>query len=319
MADDLYDADCDVARFLESPGRDSYLLDFNEPPEAAVAPGVWEIHQHVPANDVQPAPSAILDFPQPTIDDAGQQQAPAAGVENHPAPAFGYLPHMVNVAGHVVPAFGYQALLLGDDFEHRPAFDFEAPSHGDEPHQARVFGFQHAPSMNNVEHDQASASSGFQFQVPLPAHQEAPAVSAAQHHQALVMDDVEHHEMLAEPASNILPSPPRSPREDVPPVGDGLAYVPFVEGQLDCTVCRTVREVLHETGNYPGNAHTLMICYPLLKLIDLSCFLRTCADRHRVQFIVHAGNQGAFQHAILRRMEVRADGRFQIKEPLVVE
>jgi hypothetical protein len=233
MADDLYDADCDVARFLQSPGRDSHLLDFNEPTEAAVAPGGGDIHQHVPADEVQPAPSAILDFPQPTIDDAGQHQAPAAGVQNHPVvPVFGYQAHMVNVGGHVVPAFGYQALLLGDDFEQQSAFDFEALSLGDELHQAQVFGFQHPPSTYNVEHDQASASSGFQVPTNVE-HQEASpfvfqaqAISAAQHHQAPVMnvfyhhqapdaDDVEHHEMMAEPASNILPSPPHSHREDV--------------------------------------------------------------------------------------------------------
>jgi hypothetical protein len=133
---------------------------------------------------------------------------------------------------------------------------------------------------------QASASSGFQFQVPANAndvdHQQASpfvfqasAISAAQHHQAPVIDvvnhhqapdadDVEHHETLAEPAASniLLPSPARSPREDVPPaVEDGLAYVPLAEGQLDCTRCHTARELLHESGNYPSNVHTLMIYY----------------------------------------------------------
>jgi hypothetical protein len=194
MANDLYDADCDVARFLKSPGRDSHLLELNGQSEATVAPGgggEMHMHQHVPADEAQP--SAILGFPQPTIDSAGQHQALAAGVQHLPAPALGYPPHMVNVG--VVPAFGYQALLLGDDFEHQAALDFEALSLGDEHHQEQVFAFQ-----------QASASSGFQFQVPANAndvdHQQASpfvfqasAISAAQHHQAPVIDVVNHHQV----------------------------------------------------------------------------------------------------------------------------
>jgi hypothetical protein len=37
--------------------------------------------------------------------------------------------------------------------------------------------------------------------------------------------------------------------EVVPPGKEGLAYVPLVEGQVDCTRCRTVRVLLHQTGN----------------------------------------------------------------------
>ena len=33
------------------------------------------------------------------------------------------------------------------------------------------------------------------------------------------------------------------------PVEEGLTFVPFVRGQLDCSKCRSVREVLHESGN----------------------------------------------------------------------
>jgi hypothetical protein len=217
----------------------------------------WEMHQHVPADEAQPAPSAILGFPQPTIDDAGQHQAPAAGVEHLPAPAFSY----------------------------QPAFDFEAPSLGDEHHQAQVFGFQHAPSMDNVEHVQVSASSG--FQVPDNAidveHQEASpfvfqaqAISAAQHHQAPFMDvfyhhqapdadDVEHHEMLAEPASNILPSPPRCPREDVVleagMLGNILMPTPAVNGEELKQFCGCKGSVipLVGEGTAPGSSQSAVM------------------------------------------------------------
>ena len=33
------------------------------------------------------------------------------------------------------------------------------------------------------------------------------------------------------------------------PVEEGLTFVPFVRGQLNCSKCRSVREVLHESGN----------------------------------------------------------------------
>jgi hypothetical protein len=34
----------------------------------------------------------------------------------------------------------------------------------------------------------------------------------------------------------------------VPPAEEDLDFVPFVRGQLDCSNCRSIREVLHESG-----------------------------------------------------------------------
>lgn len=34
----------------------------------------------------------------------------------------------------------------------------------------------------------------------------------------------------------------------VPPIEEDLNFVPFVRGQLDCSNCRSVRDVLHESG-----------------------------------------------------------------------
>jgi hypothetical protein len=39
----------------------------------------------------------------------------------------------------------------------------------------------------------------------------------------------------------------------VPPAEEDLDFVPFVRGQLDCSNCRSVREVLHESGKHAHN------------------------------------------------------------------
>ncbi|WVZ96878.1 hypothetical protein U9M48_042460 [Paspalum notatum var. saurae] len=65
---------------------------------------------------------------------------------------------------------------------------------------------------------------------------------------------------------------------------DDLNFVPFVRGQLDCSKCRSVREVLHESAN------------------------------HKLYFIVHVAESGTFQHAIIDRLYIDADGQSILNE-----
>ncbi|CAN6244127.1 unnamed protein product [Urochloa humidicola] len=57
---------------------------------------------------------------------------------------------------------------------------------------------------------------------------------------------------------------------------DSLNFVPFVRGELDCSNCRSVREMLHESAN------------------------------HKVHFIVHVSDPQTFQHAIFDRTYIDA-------------
>ncbi|KAJ1253493.1 hypothetical protein BS78_K249000 [Paspalum vaginatum] len=68
------------------------------------------------------------------------------------------------------------------------------------------------------------------------------------------------------------------------PVAEDLNFVPFVRGQLDCSKCRSVREVLHESAN------------------------------HKLYFIVHVAESGTFQHAIIDRLYIDADGQTILNE-----
>ncbi|RLN07270.1 hypothetical protein C2845_PM11G15780 [Panicum miliaceum] len=70
----------------------------------------------------------------------------------------------------------------------------------------------------------------------------------------------------------------------VPPAEEDLDFVPFVRGQLDCTNCRSVREVLHESAN------------------------------HKLHFAVHVADPGTFKHAIYDRTYIDADGQIILNE-----
>ncbi|XP_066351463.1 uncharacterized protein [Miscanthus floridulus] len=75
------------------------------------------------------------------------------------------------------------------------------------------------------------------------------------------------------------------------PVEEGLTFVvPFVRGQLDCSKCRSVREVLHESAN------------------------------HKLYFVVHVGDPaGTFQHAIIDRAYINASGQTILNELMYVD
>jgi hypothetical protein len=213
MADEWYDADDDVSRFLRSPGREAHLLDVSVPAAA-------QIH-HTPVVMVEPPESMVLGFQSPAVD-AGQYQAPpfvhgfegaAVYAGQHQAPgafalqatADGYAPSIgftgpamdiehhtappptVTVGGHTVPAFGYQVLLHGVDYESHE-FGFDAEILGAEYHQEQEFGF---PALNFDVGYNNQAWFGFQ-QAPsmVVGQNQAPAFGFQD---ALACDN-EHHQ-----------------------------------------------------------------------------------------------------------------------------
>ncbi|KAK3152842.1 hypothetical protein QOZ80_2BG0164260 [Eleusine coracana subsp. coracana] len=66
---------------------------------------------------------------------------------------------------------------------------------------------------------------------------------------------------------------------------DSTMFVPFVPGQLDCTKCHTVRELVHESAN------------------------------HKLHLILHGGaDHGTFHHLITYRVNIGADGQTTTNE-----
>ncbi|CAO2038561.1 unnamed protein product [Urochloa humidicola] len=70
---------------------------------------------------------------------------------------------------------------------------------------------------------------------------------------------------------------------------DNLNFVPFVRGELDCSNCRSVREMLHESAN------------------------------HKLHFIVHVSDPQTFQHAIFDRTYIDANGQTILNEMVYLD
>ncbi|KAK3137254.1 hypothetical protein QOZ80_5BG0449850 [Eleusine coracana subsp. coracana] len=243
------------------------VMDVEHQPPQALILGV----EQQPALSFQTQQIADANHQAETIDDIEHHQTPATDAEHQPA----------------------QALILGVEQQTAQVLDIEH-------HQA-------PPTNNDVEH-QTSTTDNVQ-------HHDAPAIEEVEHHQAPAMEDielsqgtasqepyiilvpaVEHvdnsswvHEMLTEEDRVIFP-PPSPPLEEESPVenevdlptfeDDDFDYVPFVHGELDCTRCHTVREVIHQS------------------------------DHRKLSFIVHTADQGSFLHAIIHRMSPGANGQF---------
>ncbi|KAK3140456.1 hypothetical protein QOZ80_5AG0401290 [Eleusine coracana subsp. coracana] len=351
MSYDGYDSDGDVSRYLQSPGREMYLLDLPDEHEAITHPGAGHIDQHVQMPDQAPE----MGLEGPTID-AGQHQATADDVEQNarlPVPVMNveHQPPQALILGvEQQPELGFQALILGveqqralsfqtqiiadanhqaatiDDIEHHqtPATDAEH-----QPAQVLILGVeQQTAQILDIEHQQAPlATNDVEHQTPATdnvEHHVTPVIEEVEHHQTPAMEDVqlsqgtasqepyiilvpalEHvdnsswvYEMLAEEDRVIFP-PPSPPLEEESPVehevdlptfeDDDFDYVPFVHGELDCTRCHTVREVIHQT------------------------------DHRKLSFIVHTADQGSFLHAIIHRMSPDANGQFITDELAYVD
>ncbi|CAL4969739.1 unnamed protein product [Urochloa decumbens] len=68
-----------------------------------------------------------------------------------------------------------------------------------------------------------------------------------------------------------------------------LNFVPFVHGELDCSNCRSVREMLHESAN------------------------------HKLHFDVHVTDPETFQHAIFDRTYIDANGQTVLNEMVYLD
>ncbi|CAN6278392.1 unnamed protein product [Urochloa humidicola] len=70
---------------------------------------------------------------------------------------------------------------------------------------------------------------------------------------------------------------------------DYLNFVPFVRGELDCSNCRSVREMFHESAN------------------------------HKLHFDVHVAGHETFQHAIFDRTYIDANGQTILNEMVYLD
>ncbi|KAL6864871.1 hypothetical protein ACP4OV_016022 [Aristida adscensionis] len=68
-----------------------------------------------------------------------------------------------------------------------------------------------------------------------------------------------------------------------PAVEEEPHFVPYVHGQLDCSRCCTVREVVHQ------------------------------GEKHKTDFIIHAAYPGVFQHVIINRFYIGPDGNQNVE------
>ena len=192
MADESYDIDGDVSRFLQTPPPESHPLavaapDDDEPVAPHVgapqdAPAVVQVGValQTPPLNPDPAPANVENRQAPTMDVGPPPPcdlAPAALAPTDPASSFEALFDDI-----VLPDLGTMSLY--DEF------------------------------MDDEDNDEVD--------------------------QALIRS--------IEDAGNADISSALAEHTAVPPAEEDLDFVPFVRGQLDCSNCRSIREVLHESG-----------------------------------------------------------------------
>ncbi|PUZ63504.1 hypothetical protein GQ55_3G073100 [Panicum hallii var. hallii] len=271
------------------------------------------------------APTTIYPDPEhyeaPIIDDAEHyDEAPIIDAEHHQTPVMDH-----QVAGMDVEQ--YQAM----------AMDVQ-PTHMVAPEMQQGYGFITDPTLMKGDNGVDAEHNEAPMILAAAEHYQAPTINAEDHqvqamdvepqYQAMAMDDVQPAtHVLAGPepqqAYGAFPEPwlagesmypPPSPslleklqelaamlddieaggsggagggaEADAPdaalcPAEEDVAFRPIVRGQLDCSRCRTVREVV--TLNGPSKVH----------------------------FMVHSAHPGTFQHGIVDRMYMGADGNFR--------
>lgn len=275
MSDQCYDIDGDVGRFLQSPARESYMLDVVEPQATAPPDGGQALQMQDQALPV------TLGFGLPSTVAAQHQfvfqampvgfehhsslQAPAMEIEHHPAPNLDFLQQQF------VGPFGFQGQIAGVGpvpaigTEHPPPpFAFQAPT--------LPFGFLQSSGKDVDHHHQQASAFGFHsstgdrqessFVFQAPAMEDVVQALAPEaydvpdqplQHGACIDNSSRVHEMVAEEDRVVSAPASLQPREEEvhsPPIvfEDGFAYIPFIPGTLDCTLCHSAREVLHDTG-----------------------------------------------------------------------
>jgi len=201
MSDEVYDADGDISRYLQTPSLDSHVLAVPDGEPVATHVGA---PQHVPP--VQGG-EALPTAPPPPLD-----MSMAFGndddVQNHHA-----------MTGDVQLLQGHQYGFPADRVQAVPA------RLDDRPCSEPTLEHSVLPALLGTLslHDHYSMENG-DYSV------DALFKSAA-------AEDAGNNDSGAVAEHSVFP------------VEEGLTFVPFDRGQLDCSKCRSVREVLHESGN----------------------------------------------------------------------
>nr|TKW38786.1 hypothetical protein SEVIR_1G138400v2 [Setaria viridis] len=290
MSDEAYDSDGDVIRFLQIVlPPESHLLA--EPSDVPVA-------SHVGAP--QDAPAAVqmgmaLQTPSLNPDPAFGFPAPTTDIENHQALATDVASHVI-VAPQDVPAvqmdmalerlppppnpdlaFGFPAQTT-DDVENNQALVMD-----EQPPQAYGFPDDPVPSVMASNDPMPSFETLFDDDIVL-----SNLGAMSLHGDQFMDDDGDEDEFEAfirsiEDDAGHTNMGSAIAEHTVPRVED-MNFVPFVLGELDCSNCRSVREMLHEGAN------------------------------HKLHFDVHVVELGTFQHAIFDRTYIDANGETILNE-----
>ncbi|CAL4888279.1 unnamed protein product [Urochloa decumbens] len=252
MANNGYDHDGDVSRFfLKTPPPESHLL---APPDDEPAASHVGAPQEAPATQMGVAAATLGTTTMPLNPDPAMGiPAPATNSENHPALAVDMQPP--------------QAHGLSDD----PAPDDEVMASNDPmPSFEALFDDIVFPNLETM---------------------------SLNNDDLLFIDDA-HDERLdalirsIEDAGNADIGSGVAEGTAVPVVEedeDYMDFVPFVRGELDCSNCRSVREMLHEGAN------------------------------HKLHFQVHISGPETFQHAIFDRTYIDANGQTILNEMVYLD
>ncbi|CAN6237935.1 unnamed protein product [Urochloa humidicola] len=233
--------------------------------------------------------SHFLQTPPPESD--GGDEPVASHVVGAPQDVPGVQMGVVALATpHAGPAFGLPAPAT-DDGENHPALavDVQPPqTHGGFPDD------DPAPAVMANNDPMALLDAFFFDDIVLPNLETMSLLNDAD--DDLFIDDVGEDEVDAlirsiEDAGNVDISSGVAEDTAVPLVEkDYLDFVPFVRGELDCSNCRSVREMLHESAN------------------------------HKLHFDVHvAPDPESFQHAIFYRTYIDANGQTILNEMVYVD
>jgi len=286
--DEPYDADGDVGRFLHCPSPEAPLLFPLSEPEATPPAGLFQdaptadeqVHGNNPAAPppALPAPAEQVQD-HPTIDDAEQHQTPvmdhqaAAGmdVEQYQGMAMDVQPmHMLMAPEMQQGGYGFPhpTLVQRDgvvNAEHYEAAimaaaeHYQAPAMNAEDHQAQAMDVepQHQ-AMAMVDDVQPAATHVLAAGPETITQQQAygafpwlagesmypppsPSLLEKLQELAAMLDDLEAGGSGSAAAAGAEAAALCPGEEDV-------AFRPIVRGQLDCSRCRTVREVVTLNG-----------------------------------------------------------------------
>ncbi|KAL6864870.1 hypothetical protein ACP4OV_016021 [Aristida adscensionis] len=262
MADDF-----DVTGFLQDPDQEDYMLPLSHAVDAAAAPAERR-GQPPPATEVgfqAPPPSVdvppLFGFPPPT---------PSVGLRRHETPA------MSNQLPGIVVNDMEPPTVRGGQHQAAPppaAMDVVAPP---------------APAVMNFDQHQAAAAAaaaGVQGAGDLDggvalwyANPEDAGGSPLYENFLLDEEEETEEDISRSIEDGVIALGGAMAELQVGHVEESSFFVPYVHGQLDCTHCCTIREVLHQSEN------------------------------HKTYFLVHAAYPGIFQHAIVNRFYIGPDG-----------